>query len=83
MKATREPGRRSLTTEYVTSKLWVSVLFPGSADEAAALPSKMGSFPWTFVEYKEHNGFVFVNCFPARDQIGGPRRRAPSRPYII
>ena len=36
-------------------------LFPGSAVEAAALPSKMGLFSWTFVENKEQNGFVVVN----------------------
>jgi len=33
-------------------------LFPGSAVEVEAVALKMGSFPWSFVEYKEQNGFV-------------------------
>ena len=57
-KVSAEMAHRSLTTEYsLTSKLLGLRLFPGSA---AALPSKMGSFQWKFVEYKEQNGFVFA-----------------------
>ena len=69
MKQAPEPSRRPLTTEYITSKLWVcpyfQAVFPGSAIYVAELPSEMGWFPsemgsfqWTFVEYKEQNGFV-------------------------
>jgi len=35
-------------------------LFPGNTLEVAALASKMGSFQWKVVEYKEQSGFAFA-----------------------
>src|SRR5258708_33726367 len=51
--------------------------FPGSAIEAALLSgmgSKMGSFQWKCVEYKEQNGFVIVN-FSRRGRLQRRRYR--------
>jgi len=60
MKTTREPSRRSFRTELVYLRAMRLCLFPGSAVEVAAVASKMGSFHWKFVEYKEQNGFVIA-----------------------
>ena len=51
--------------------------FPGSVIEAAlpsGMGSKMGSFQWKFVEYKEQNGFVIVN-FSRRSRLQRSRYR--------
>ena len=64
MEQTPERVNRSLTIEYSFYLQAVGLrLFPGSAVEAAlpsGMGSKMGSFQWTFVEYKEPNGFVLA-----------------------
>jgi len=64
MKTTRERSRGSLKTEVRYLQAVGLRLFPGSAAEVAALPSEMGSFQWTFVEYKGQNGFAFVVFLP-------------------
>ena len=61
--------QQSLVTEEVYLPAMGRVC-PASAVEVAALASKMGSFPWKCVEYKEQNGFVFVLFCPGTAQTG-------------
>jgi hypothetical protein len=66
MKPAGEPGRRSLPTEFVNSQPWVADYFPDCDVEVNPLALEMGSFPWSFVEYKEQIGFVVCNFSRSR-----------------
>src|SRR6266487_2275113 len=60
MKTSPDLSHRFMTTE------WVYLQNDGRRSFQAvlrrpALASKMGSFPWKCVEYKEENGFVIAN----------------------